>query len=459
MRELREEYLDVVQWTINDNNINRQIIDAAKVASAVEDALDSLQNVLSPYGGLSFSSQQEEVKRVTDIALVMDDCRKYLADEYREYIDGPLRKRFNTLMDELATVDVKNFRVKNTLGIKGVEYRGKEHWPFETEVAELTLSDYVGLGIGTVDSQGIRHKESVSGMAELFEKEYNYYIEANILDESVGLKEFLESYIPREFMYAKDASDVQKVLQSVWEGLVISRYIDSARGKTLITQDNLTTSEAEMNGVIGTVDLVFTVTGAGIYTKAGSGGFLKGMFLATSENMMANATYTTLDNAGYGEYGVAAWLCMEVAGAYFLHRLGKGSGSSVDELLAPKKVNEEVFLESGNATNPCAQIKGNSYDINKLQKTQPYTYPDVVSGMKETIVQNGPNSLPPIEIRVHHEQVLVVDGHHRLEAFSQLGYDRVPIKYLHSSQLGKNLPDGSYYRTIAELLEATEICN
>ena len=38
---------------------------------------------------------------------------------------------------------------------------------------------------------------------------------------------------------------------------------------------------------------------------------------------------------------------MGVAGAYFLHRLGKGSGSGVDELLEPKHVNEEVFLETG----------------------------------------------------------------------------------------------------------------
>lgn len=45
-----------------------------------------------------------------------------------------------------------------------------------------------------------------------------------------------------------------------------------------------------------------------------------------------------------------------------------------------------------------------------------------------------------------------LSGHYPIEAFKQLGYDRVPIKYLHSSQLGKNLPDGTYYRTIEELL-------
>lgn len=48
---------------------------------------------------------------------------------------------------------------------------------------------------------------------------------------------------------------------------------------------------------------------------------------------------------------------------------------------------------------------------------------------------------------------LIADGHHRFEAFRQLGYDRVPIKYIHKSQLGKTLKDGTYIRTLQELLD------
>ena len=108
--------------------------------------------------------------------------------------------------------------------------------------------------------------------------------------------------------------------------------------------------------------------------------------------------------------------------------------------------------------NLSAQIKGTSYDINKLEKTQPYTYPENVASIKEAIVQNGPDAVPPIEIRVDHGRVFVVDGHHRLEAFRQLGYDRVPVKYLHSSQLGKTLPNGTYYRSLQELKDAAMLC-
>lgn len=54
----------------------------------------------------------------------------------------------------------------------------------------------------------------------------------------------------------------------------------------------------------------------------------------------------------------------------------------------------------------------------------------------------------------------MVDGHHRLEAFIQLGYDRVSIKYLHSSQLGKMSSDGlSFYRTLEELMDAARMFN
>ena len=62
-------------------------------------------------------------------------------------------------------------------------------------------------------------------------------------------------------------------------------------------------------------------------------------------------------------------------------------------------------------------------------------------------------------MRVNNGQALVVDGHHRLEAFRQLGYDRVPIRYLHGSQLGKTNSNGTYYRLLQELLDAAEMCN
>jgi ParB-like chromosome segregation protein Spo0J len=76
----------------------------------------------------------------------------------------------------------------------------------------------------------------------------------------------------------------------------------------------------------------------------------------------------------------------------------------------------------------------------------------IINSMKESILKEGSDAVPPITVRIHNEEALVVQGHHRLEAFRQLGYDRVPIKYVHKSQLGKIQNDGDYFRTLEELL-------
>ncbi|MBQ5989045.1 MAG: ParB N-terminal domain-containing protein [Oscillospiraceae bacterium] len=69
------------------------------------------------------------------------------------------------------------------------------------------------------------------------------------------------------------------------------------------------------------------------------------------------------------------------------------------------------------------------------------------------MLEHGVDRIPPIVVRVHDGKALIVEGHHRLEAFRQLGYERVPIKYVHSNQLGKIRKDGyTYYRTLEELL-------
>lgn len=39
----------------------------------------------------------------------------------------------------------------------------------------------------------------------------------------------------------------------------------------------------------------------------------------------------------------------------------------------------------------------------------------------------------------------------------KLGYERVPIKYLHSSELGKNMFDGTYIRSLDEILDGASL--
>jgi len=52
----------------------------------------------------------------------------------------------------------------------------------------------------------------------------------------------------------------------------------------------------------------------------------------------------------------------------------------------------------------------------------------------------------PIIVYVEEGQAFIVDGHHRYQAFVNLGYERVPIKYIHANQVYS-----IYGRTVDEL--------
>ena len=170
-----------------------------------------------------------------------------------------------------------------------------------------------------------------------------------------------------------------------------------------------------------------------------------------------------LGNTGHPGMSREDYICFQYSDTRVAEQIAYNE-VDIDELLELRQNNGQYAERIGiggesSSTKLSSQIEGNSYDINKLQKTQSYIYPENVDSIKQTIAQNGPNAVPPIEIRVDNGQVLVVDGHHRLEAFRQLGYDRVPIRYLHSSQLGKVLSDGTYYRSLEELRDAARMSN
>ena len=103
------------------------------------------------------------------------------------------------------------------------------------------------------------------------------------------------------------------------------------------------------------------------------------------------------------------------------------------------------------------RINGTSYNAKKLKQTQPYVYDNEVDQLVELIKEKGPNAVPPIQVRVHDGVAYIVDGHHRYNAFVKLGYERVPIKYLHSSDLGKILFDGTYIRSLDEILDGASL--
>ena len=98
-----------------------------------------------------------------------------------------------------------------------------------------------------------------------------------------------------------------------------------------------------------------------------------------------------------------------------------------------------------------------TYDISKLQRTQPYIDDAEVSALKELIQKDGIKAVDPILVRVENGTAYVVDGHHRLQAFQELGVDRVPIHYVHSNELERMGVHG-YLRPIDEVIEGARLC-
>ena len=80
--------------------------------------------------------------------------------------------------------------------------------------------------------------------------------------------------------------------------------------------------------------------------------------------------------------------------------------------------------------------------------------------VRRTLAKIKLESRIPIQpfLRVHDGVAYIVGGHHKFNALLRLGYDRIPIKYLHSSDLGKTLSDGTFIRTIEDIIAGSHLC-
>ncbi|MDE5778976.1 MAG: ParB N-terminal domain-containing protein [Lachnospiraceae bacterium] len=189
-------------------------------------------------------------------------------------------------------------------------------------------------------------------------------------------------------------------------------------------------------------------TGEALAYMAGTAvaGYVTGKAASWAAGKVANFASTNLPKLASSAKETAGRFVSRVKGAF------QGGGSSGG---GRKKINRgfaiNPFYKGG--SNLSKAIEGTSYDINKMKRTQPYVFQNTVEQYKKQIITEGPNFIEPIPVRVHNGEALIVDGHHRFEAFRQLGYDRVPIKYIHKSQLGKTLEDGTYVRNLQELLD------
>jgi RHS repeat-associated protein len=178
-------------------------------------------------------------------------------------------------------------------------------------------------------------------------------------------------------------------------------------------------------------------------------------------------------NKALGAYTIAKGVIITIvstvglvkSGAEFFEKYGKG-GNLIHLEGDPNiegdgdwgDINKEIddwYNSNGPSKNiPPHIIEGTSYDISKLVKTQGNINETQVKLIADSIKANGPDSMPPIKVLVHDGTAYIVDGHHRYEAYKRLGYQRVPIKYIHKYSLGNEAASG---RSLNDILTGAEL--
>ena len=70
--------------------------------------------------GTGFTSKRSEIERCKEQETALEEYVLKIPDEIGDYIDEPLYKGFNSAMDHLATIDMRDVSTDNTLGLKGL---------------------------------------------------------------------------------------------------------------------------------------------------------------------------------------------------------------------------------------------------------------------------------------------------------------------------------------------------
>lgn len=204
MVEFVREYFDLSGWRAADtyDSNNSSWYDNYM---ALEQTLNNLDNTLSAFGGAGFRSISGEADRLWDALAALAFCKENLEYELFVEIDEKLMKRFGEMTDEFATLDVRNIRTPNILGLKGItvnyDAEGNSVETTSGTLDYLTLENFTGAA-GFAEAGGYK-EQCVRGFSDMLAQQYNYYMEEGLLDEKVTMKEYLDQMMPHEFGYSQ----------------------------------------------------------------------------------------------------------------------------------------------------------------------------------------------------------------------------------------------------------------
>ena len=172
-----------------------------------------------------------------DATVELEKNLKKLDKDIEDYVDKPLKDVFNTLDDQLASIDSRKIKTPNLAGDKTAISRSAFEVQYDTtQVAPgmLTLENYTGSSIGKIQGDCI-YNQGIPGFTDIMEERYNYVVEN--VDDKIIYKDFVTMYEPSESFFKKDVSFWKKAAQAAWSAVGLGDLIDAALGYELITGD------------------------------------------------------------------------------------------------------------------------------------------------------------------------------------------------------------------------------
>ncbi|MDF2871202.1 MAG: hypothetical protein K0R05_2777 [Anaerocolumna sp.] len=298
VRQLGREVIQKYAWLERANitmgysaSLLFDFADLDDLCKDIEEELDSHSL------GAGFSSQGQ---RIDEFVEHRSALLSYISDvlyDIDEYLENPLYKGFNDAVDKMATIDMRNGKTDNTLGLQehtNMYVGGGVYDELEGDMTSLNLEDFLG---SRNNNKSLTNYQQVDDFADLFAEDYENMVNNDKIDPGeVTLQDYLDSLVLKEFAHKKDSPFWKELLEQLSEMTVVIPFIEATTGKTLITGDYLTGDERTFKVVSGTVSLITLGYGAAI---AKGGGTLAKMFAADIlAEAVSGSTVIVCDKAG-----------------------------------------------------------------------------------------------------------------------------------------------------------------
>ena len=298
VRQLGREVIQKYSWLERANitmgysaSLLFDFADLDDLCKDIEEELDSHSL------GAGFSSQGQ---RIDEFVEHRSALLSYISDvlyDIDEYLENPLYKGFNDAVDKMATIDMRNGKTDNTLGLQehtNMYVGGGVYDELEGDMTSLNLEDFLG---SRNNNKSLTNYQKVDDFADLFAEDYENLVNNDKIDPGeVTLQDYLDSLVLKEFAHKKDSPFWKELLEQLSELTIVIPFIEATTGKTLITGDYLTGDERAFKVVSGTVSLVTLGYGAAI---AKGGGALAKMFAADIlAEAVSGSTVIVCDKAG-----------------------------------------------------------------------------------------------------------------------------------------------------------------